>query len=438
MGVARRKTNAGTTAEYHYDFSQDGKRYRGVCEGCTTERAALTFEKEKREFVKKLAAQKNAVALVENLRQELTGSSAIALKEAYRLYENKPRLKRAGVSRARQNQRMWEDFLAFMEHRHSEVVNLAGVTRSHAEEYLSELRNHGRFIKEKSFQSPDRQAKVTYLSRERLSPTTLNQYLKHCKSVFAWLKEDAGLLNNPFDLPLQKAAPESREAFSPEELRLIGKHLNDFVRPIFIIGICSGLSEGDICLLKWSEIRNGWITRKRRKTGALLDIPILPPLAEFLAEQHVRSGNGEYVLPEHAEMYQTNPSGISYRFKSFLEEPGIRTTRNVEGRSRAVSIRDVHSLRHTFAYMAGVYQIPLPVVQSILGHMSPEMTKHYQAHADREAKEKYPAQMPDFIGHSDVKAIGSPNDSLREELIQQIKELPTEKLENVAYFLRSL
>ena len=68
----------------------------------------------------------------------------------------------------------------------------------------------------------------------------------------------------------------------------------------------------------------------------------------------------------------------------------------------------------------------------------PEMTKHYQAHADREAKEKYLAQMPDFIGHAEVKAIGSPNDSLREELIQQIKELPTEKLESVAYFLRSL
>jgi len=189
--------------------------------------------------------------------------------------------------------------------------------------------------------------------------------------------------------------------------------------------------------MKWSEIRNGWITRKRRKTGALLDIPILPPLAKFLTEQHVRSGNGEYVLPDHAEMYQTNPSGISYRFKSFLEELGIRTTRNVEGRSRAVSIRDVHSLRHTFAYMAGVYQIPLPVVQSILGHMRPEMTKHYQAHADREAKEKYLAQMPDFIGHTEVKAIGSP-DSLREDLVQKIKELPAEQLENVADFLRTL
>lgn len=435
MSVAKRKTSSGTTAEYHYDFSQDGKRYRGVCEGCTTERAALAYEKEKKEFIKKLASQKTATALVENFRQELTGSTTIPLNEAYALYENKPRPKLPGTSRAKQNRRIWEDFCAFMRSRYPEVLNLAEITRNHAEEYLSEIRSNGRFSKEKTFRSSASQKIISYRSTEHLSPTTQNQYLKLCKSVFAWLKEDAGLLNNPFDLPIQKTTPENREAFTPEELRLIGENLNDFVRPIFIIGICSGLSEGDICLLKWSEIHQGWITRKRRKTGALLDIPVLPPLADFLNEQFSRSGKEEYVLPEHAKMYQTNPSGISYRFKSFLEDLGIQTTRRVEGRSHAVSIRDVHSLRHTFAYLAGCYQIPLPVVQSILGHMSPEMTRHYQAHADREAKEKYLAKLPTLIG-------GTPSsrgpEISRQEVIRQVQMLSPEQLKAVAEFIRSL
>ena len=290
MSVAKRKTSSGTTAEYHYDFSQDGKRYRGVCEGCTTERAALAYEKEKKEFIKKLASQKTATALVENFRQELTGSTTIPLNEAYALYESKPRPKLPGTSRAKQNRRIWEDFCAFMRSRYPEVLNLAEITRNHAEEYLSEIRSNGRFSKEKTFRSSASQKIISYRSTEHLSPTTQNQYLKLCKSVFTWLKEDAGLLNNPFDLPIQKTTPENREAFTPEELRLIGENLNDFVRPIFIIGICSGLSEGDICLLKWSEIHQGWITRKRRKTGALLDIPVLPPLADFLNEQFSRSG----------------------------------------------------------------------------------------------------------------------------------------------------
>ena len=45
MSVAKRKTKTGWTTEYHYDFSQNGKRYRGVCEGCTTKRDAEEFEK---------------------------------------------------------------------------------------------------------------------------------------------------------------------------------------------------------------------------------------------------------------------------------------------------------------------------------------------------------------------------------------------------------
>ena len=140
MSVAKRKTSSGTTAEYHYDFSQAGKRYRGVCEGCTTERAALAYEKEKKEFVKKLASQKTATALVENFRQELTGSTTIPLNEAYALYESKPRPKLPGTSRAKQNRRIWEDFCAFMRSRYPEVLNLAEITRNHAEEYLSEIR----------------------------------------------------------------------------------------------------------------------------------------------------------------------------------------------------------------------------------------------------------------------------------------------------------
>ena len=121
MSVAKRKTSSGTTAEYHYDFSQDGKRYRGVCEGCTTERAALAYEKEKKEFIKKLASQKTATALVENFRQELTGSTTIPLNEAYALYESKPRPKLPGTSRAKQNRRIWEDFCAFMRSRYPEA-----------------------------------------------------------------------------------------------------------------------------------------------------------------------------------------------------------------------------------------------------------------------------------------------------------------------------
>ncbi|WP_176012155.1 tyrosine-type recombinase/integrase [Victivallis sp. Marseille-Q1083] len=441
MSVAKRKTSSGETGEYHYDFSQNGKRYRGVCEGCTTKPAALLYEKRLKEKVKVLSEQKSVGALVENFKRELTGGDKITLDAAFELYLAKPRRKQPSVQQQQINQSQWNDFVAFMHETYPAVEQLDGVSRTHAEAYIRQLRENGRYLRKITYQRAYQGKTVvhSYDAQSRLSGRTINAFHKTLKSVFAKLQEEAGILYNPFEFDMMDNDSESRDAFTPAELKLIGDNLDPFVRPLFVIGICTGLSEGDICTLRWNDIRDErWIVRKRRKTGAALEIPILPPLASFLNEQKSISAAGEYVLPEHAAMYQNNPSGISYRVKSFLEGLGIQTTRTARNRSRASSVKDVHSLRHTFAYLAGCYQIPLPVVQSILGHMSPEMTKHYQAHADREAKEKYLAKMPDFIGYTEVKNIESSENQIRTELIRKIQHMSHEQLIKVVDFVEKL
>ena len=441
MSVAKRKTSSGETGEYHYDFSQNGKRYRGVCEGCTTKPAALLYEKKLKEKVKVLSEQKSVGALVENFKRELTGGDKITLDAAFELYLAKPRRKQPSVQQQQINQSQWNDFVAFMHETYPAVEQLDGVSRTHAEAYIRQLRENGRYLRKITYQRAYQGKTVvhSYDAQSRLSGRTINAFHKTLKSVFAKLQEEAGILYNPFEFDMMDNDSESRDAFTPAELKLIGDNLDPFVRPLFVIGICTGLSEGDICTLRWNDIRDErWIVRKRRKTGAALEIPILPPLASFLNEQKSISAAGEYVLPEHAAMYQNNPSGISYRVKSFLEGLGIQTTRTARNRSRASSVKDVHSLRHTFAYLAGCYQIPLPVVQSILGHMSPEMTKHYQAHADREAKEKYLSQMPDFIGYTEVKNIESSENQIRTELIRKIQHMSHEQLIKVVDFVEKL
>ena len=69
--------------------------------------------------------------------------------------------------------------------------------------------------------------------------------------------------------------------------------------------------------------------------------------------------------------------------------------------------------------------------------MSPEMTKHYQAHADREAKEKYLAKLPDFIGRAEMKAIGSTDEDQR-QLLRKIEVMPPWQLEKISAFLETL
>ena len=436
MSVRKRGAN-----DYHYDFQQSGKRYWGVCEGCTTKAEALAYEKRLRDTAKEASAQKSVGALVENFKRELTGGDKITIAGAFDLYMSKPRRKQPSIQQQQINRSQWNDFAAFMAETYPAAEHLDRVTRAHAESYIRQLREKGRFVRVVSYQRAYQGQTVShsYTAQSRLSGRTVNAFHKTLKSVFAKLQEDAGILYNPFDFDMMDNDSESRDAFTPAELKLIGEHLTPFVRPLFVIGICTGLSEGDICTLRWDEIRDGrWIVRKRRKTGAALEIPILPPLAAFLNEQKAVSGGQEYILPEHAAMYEKNSSGISYRVKTFLESLGITTTKLGRGRGRATSVKDVHSLRHTFAYLAGCYQIPLPVVQSILGHMSPEMTKHYQAHADREAKEKYLSKLPDFISRAEMKAIGSTDEDLRRQLLRKIEIMPDWQLEKISAFLETL
>ena len=244
-------------------------------------------------------------------------------------------------------------------------------------------------------------------------------------------------VENPFDsIQLLQEKQETREAFTQKELEKILNSAPPFIRAIFVVGFFTALREGDIATLRWSEVlwEQGIIRRKLLKTGAIVEIPIMPPLASFLQQQF--GANEEYVLPEHAKMYLENPSGISKRVKKFLEEDlGIRTTKKIPGRKRELSVKDVHSLRHTFCYFAGIAGIPLVVVQSIVGHMTPEMTAHYTAHADRETKKEKLSALPFFKGMIESVERKVLLEQTREQLIDCIKKADRATLEKAAALL---
>ena len=382
--------------KYHYQFDKNGKTYSGVCEGCTTKKQAEAYEKRMKERQAAFAEQKSVDHLMERRRQEITGNKGIPLADAYDLSLKKPRRRQPSERVIEQKRSVWRDFVAFMENQHPEATDLAAVNASHAEEYIALIRATGRFQKTNEY---SRGGKT--ISREYSivpSNRTATLFQTTCTEVFRLLARDAGLAENPFDgIAKPPKVEETREAFSREELRLIYDNLDDFTRPLFTLAICTALREGDICTLRWRDIneRELLIRRVMNKTGNMVEIPITPKLLKYLKDQRT-DPDAEYVFPQLAEMYRTNPSGVSYRVKQFLERIGIETTRVPKGRSRAVSVKDLHSCRHTFCYYAGMQGIPLAVVQSIVGHMTPEMTRHYSAHATRTDKRKNMEHMEGF------------------------------------------
>lgn len=157
------------------------------------------------------------------------------------------------------------------------------------------------------------------------------------------------------------------------------------------------------------NLETGWISiPKTRKTGVAVDIPMLPGLRRHITESMNNDNKSEYVFPELEYMYSKKNNKIGNIVKSFFNDIGISgTTKNVDGYKKALSLKDIHSFRHTFVYLAACHGIPFPIVQGIVGHTSPEMTKHYMDHAERDAKNKYLMMLPDYI--TDVRPQKSAN-----------------------------
>ena len=309
---------------WYYSFMVEGKRYYGTCrdqsgQPVKTERAAQACERAQRAELGNVRANKSVKALVENYREELTGSKAIPLREAYVRSLRKPRKRTPGAARQALKAAHWQDFLAYMEDNYPEVTHLAAVARHHAENFVADLSLYGKYTPRKP---------GTHREAHPLSGATITDHITTITEIFTLLAEDAGIVGNPFaNIPKPSLQTETRQPFTLEELKTIKENLDDFTRPLFTIAIATALREGDICTLKWSEIdlANLVIRRgKMRKTQVGVDIPIMPPLAIYLEELlEKRTDSGEYaqyVLPLHAEMYLHNRSGVSYRIKTFLEE----------------------------------------------------------------------------------------------------------------------
>lgn len=438
---------------FHYRFQLAGKDYSGPCPGCTvppdatpkmmealrqkarkieteirTKVAQEISEREKTEA--EIRRNKTVRALVENYKYELTGGSPIRLGDAYPLAAAKPAKRPSQSHYASQKVRYWNDFSAFMAAEFPETESLASVRRTHCEAYVKYLSDNGRFVKEVRYQVQRKRGKRKSIAYDReygISPKTIKEIVGVCKWVFSRLEEDAGLVHNPWNgvvLPLHK--PVAREVFTPHELRLIWNGIQDnaFCRPLFIVAANSGMTEGDICTLKWEEIdwASSYIRRIRRKTGTEIKLPLLPELASFLASQ---ARGSDYVFPELAEMYLRQPSCVSERVKAFLDGLGIKTTVGVPGR-RAVSVKDLHSMRHVFCYRAKRAGIPESIIKKFVGHAVLAMTEHYADHdTDEELRAEIQKLRPLFVGEA---GDAEEETGIRRKLAELAYSLPLESV----------
>lgn len=374
-------------------------------------------------------------AKLKKLKARLT----ITLEDAFDFHLQKPHTRVASQKIQNVSRRYWADFVYYLQDNYN-LHTLDEVERAHAEAYIAYIRKNGRWKLEIEYDQkscPFRRPFKTYKFGGNLSNTTLNRYQSVCKAVFTFLLPDLGfsIEENPFFYikPL-KLEPSEREIFTEDELRLIFENPPPLQKAMFTIGICTGLRLGDVATLRWSDIEfdnpdtedgpdffQKEINRVTRKTKTLVHVPIETELAEFLKKQWKISRYNEYVLPDAAELYLQHQGVLNRRVLGYLHSLGIATQRSIPGRKRKQSVKDFHSLRHCFCYYAGIRGVPLPIVQSIVGHLTQAMTKHYQSHADRAARLQGIALMRGLISQEQTPAAMTYS-SLKEVLRSRITQ----------------
>ena len=291
---------------------------------------------------------------------------------AYVMSPDRNELAKATLDGKRQ---VWMHFARWMEHFYLPVKDLAGITHEMIGEYLA-------------------------LLRADLCASTYNNRVCILREIFRTLATKAGLEYDPWDgVRLRPDDNHSRRELTMAELKRLLEVAKDEWRKLILIGIYTGLRLGDCCRLEWSQVSLAQRviqlvpSKTRRHHQRLVTIPIHPALGQSLVAHLTTSSQIGPVLPGIAEMYGRARWQVSHELSRIFKAAKIATSIKIEGRSRRTPEATFHSLRHTFVSFAANAGVPLHIVQSIVGHESTAMTRHYY-HENIEALKSAVAAIP--------------------------------------------
>lgn len=321
----------------------------------------------------------------------------LAISQAWREFLASPNRPDSGESTLRQYEYQWQAFADWMNEKHPELLTIRDVTKVTAEEYAGGL------------------------IRSKFSPSTYNKHLNLLTLVFRVVKHKAKLAGNPWEeIQRKRLVTNSRRELTIDELKKICQNATGEMQTLLALGVYTGLRLGDCATLRWGEVdlARGIIRRIPNKTARRnpkpVIVPIHPVLGGMLATTPVEQ-RSKYVLPETATTYNHSASDITDKVQSHFRKCGltlykIGTGKDSEDGKRAVIEVGYHSLRHSFVSLCRESNAPLAVVESIVGHSNPAMTRHY-THVGELAAGRAVALLPSVMSDANEKSASSPDQS---------------------------
>lgn len=220
-------------------------------------------------------------------------------------------------------------------------------------------------------------------------PNTISFYTRILRAVYNRAVEDEVIENrNPFrhvytgiDKTVKRALPLS-VIKKIKVLDLSASPILDFARDMFMMSFyLRGMSFIDMAFLKKSDLRNGYITYRRHKTGQQLTIEWVKDMQLVLGKYP--ENKSDYLLPI-IRRPGTNER-CTYR------NAGHSINRNLKQVSNLLNLNfrlTMYVARHSWASAAKAKGIPLSIISEGMGHDSETTTQIYLASLDTSAVDK--------------------------------------------------
>ena len=222
-----------------------------------------------------------------------------------------------------------------------------------------------------------------------VSPNTISFYTRILRAVYNRAVENEIIENrNPFrhvytgvDKTVKRALPLS----IIKKIKSLDLSLTpalDFARDMFIMSFMfRGMSFIDMAYLRKSDLSNGYIAYRRRKTGQLLTIEWTKEM-QMLLDKYPENET-EYLLP----IIKRSGTNERYTYRNV----GYNINRNLKMIAKKIGLSiplTLYVARHSWASAAKAKGIPLSVISEGMGHDSEATTQIYLASLDTSVVDK--------------------------------------------------
>ena len=265
----------------------------------------------------------------------------------------------------------WHNFTSWMMNHHSNIKTLSEITTDITILYAD------------------------HLNTCNISVKVYNESLNNLKRLYQYFLKDLNVSVNPFSSNVIKRKNKKASTIPHMELSIdeANNILNSFskiklkdineLEVLFFIGIYTGMRLKDCCFLEWKNVKLNthfiYITPQKTKAyGTKSRITIINALSDKLKDARKwKLADSDYVLPHVAKRYQKCREAISKAVMKIFKYNGFINTKEKASTRKASTKYGFHSLRYTFVAVCAQNNIPLALVQDIVGHTSLAMTKYY-------------------------------------------------------------